>query len=56
MKVVVADVNLVPHRLRFEAALPPGVEVRWRAGSSAQELLDDVRDADVYVGGRFAAE
>jgi len=56
MKVVVADVNLVPHRERFEAALPPDVEVLWRAGCSAQELLDDVRDADVYVGGRFGTD
>jgi phosphoglycerate dehydrogenase-like enzyme len=56
MKVVVADANLLPHRERFEAALPPEIEVCWRARCSAQELLDDVRDADVYVGGRFSAE
>ena len=56
MKIVVADANLLPHQERFEAALPPGAEVCWRARCSAQELLDDVRDAEVYVGGRFSAE
>ena len=34
MKILVADANLVPHRERFEAALPPGVDGRLarRAG------------------------
>lgn len=56
MKVVVADVNLVPHREQLEAALPSSSEVCWRVGCSPGELLDAVRDADVYVGGRFNAE
>jgi phosphoglycerate dehydrogenase-like enzyme len=56
MKVLVADVNLVPHRERLEAALPPETEVLWRVACEAQQLLDDLRDADVYVGGRFNAE
>jgi phosphoglycerate dehydrogenase-like enzyme len=56
MKIVVAEVNLVPHRRQLEAALPPSSEVCWRVGAPPQELLDDVRDADVYVGGRFSAE
>jgi phosphoglycerate dehydrogenase-like enzyme len=56
MKIVVADVNLVPHREQFEAALSSGFDVVWRAGCTAQQLLDDVRDTDVYVGGRFGAE
>lgn len=56
MKVLVADVNLVPHRERLEAALPAGFEVVWRAGAGAGELLDEVRDTDVYVGGRFDAQ
>lgn len=56
MKIVVGDTNLVPHRDRFEAALPPDSEVLWRGACDAQRLLDDVRDADVYVGGRFSAE
>ena len=51
MKVVVGDPNLVPHRARLEAALPPGSTVAW--GNTA---LDDLRDADVFVGGRFTAE
>lgn len=55
MKIVVADPNLAPHRARFEAELPAGAEVRWLAGSDPQTLLDEVRDAEVYVGGRFTA-
>jgi phosphoglycerate dehydrogenase-like enzyme len=50
MKIVVADANLVPHRARFEAALPPGSQVSWQASE------DELRDADVYVGSRFTAE
>jgi phosphoglycerate dehydrogenase-like enzyme len=48
MKVVVADTNLLPHRERFEAAMPPGTGVSWGG--------DLLRDADVYVGSRFTAE
>jgi phosphoglycerate dehydrogenase-like enzyme len=51
MKVVVADANLVPHRERLEAALPPGSTVVWGRTSA-----DALRDADVFVGGRFTAE
>lgn len=50
MKIVVIEPNIVVHRDRFEAALPPGAEVVWN-GSIA-----DLRDADVFVGGRFTAE
>lgn len=50
MKIVVADANLVPHRERLEAAVPPGARVCWQAP------LDELRDADVYVGSRFTAE
>src|SRR3954471_629495 len=50
MKILVADANLVPHRERFEAALPPGAEVSWQVSADA------LRDADVYVGSRFTAE
>ncbi|AQA01181.1 hydroxyacid dehydrogenase [Mycobacterium sp. MS1601] len=56
MKILVADVNLVPHRQRFEAALPSSCEVVWRVGCGPAELADDLSDADVYVGGRFGAE
>ncbi|QIV82611.1 2-hydroxyacid dehydrogenase [Mycolicibacterium frederiksbergense] len=53
MKVLVCDRNLVPHRRRFEAALPPEVTVTWAAGDIG---LDRLRDAQVFVGGRFTAE
>jgi phosphoglycerate dehydrogenase-like enzyme len=53
MKILVADANLVPHRERFEAALPPGSEVRWHPGGAPTEEL---RDAEVYVGSRFTAD
>ena len=53
MKIVVADANLVPHRERFEAAVPPGAEVHWHPGGAP---LDELRDADVYVGSRFTAD
>jgi phosphoglycerate dehydrogenase-like enzyme len=54
MKVVVADRNLVPHRERLEAALLPDATVHWHDATS-EALLNDLRDADVFVGGRFAA-
>ena len=56
MKVVVADSNLRPHRERFEAALPPGVGVVWCVGQPSDVLTAELRDADVFVGGRFTAE
>jgi len=48
MKIVVADTNLLPHRERFEAAVPASSQVSWGA--------DGLRDAEVYVGSRFTAE
>lgn len=56
MKVVVADANLRPHRERFEAALPSGVDVVWCVGRPSDVLATELRDADVFVGGRFPAE
>jgi phosphoglycerate dehydrogenase-like enzyme len=53
MKIVVNDANLVPHRERLEAAVPPGARVSWHVGGVP---LDELRDADVYVGSRFTAE
>lgn len=53
MKVLVGERNLVPHRRRFEAALPPDVTVTWAGGDSG---LDRLRDAQVFVGGRFTAD
>lgn len=55
MKVVVRDPNLVPHRERLEAALPPGTSVHWH-DAARPALLDDLCDADVFVGSRFDAE
>lgn len=55
MKVVVRDPNLVPHRERLEATLPPGTSVHWHDATSPA-LLDDLRGADVFVGSRFDAE
>jgi phosphoglycerate dehydrogenase-like enzyme len=56
VRIVVADANLTPHRERFESALPAEAEVRWCVGAAPDELLDEVRGAEVYVGGRFPAE
>ena len=53
MKIVVVDRNLVPHRERFEAALPPDSTAHWPDGCTTE--LEDLRDADVVVGGRFTA-
>jgi phosphoglycerate dehydrogenase-like enzyme len=52
--IVVADRSLVPHRERFEAALPAGATVSWRTGPA--DLGDELRDVQVYVGGQFTAE
>jgi phosphoglycerate dehydrogenase-like enzyme len=51
MKIVVGDPNLAPHRARLEAALPDAT-VRWH---DANASLDELRDADVFIGGRFTA-
>ncbi len=56
MRIVVTDANLRPHRERLEAALPADAEVRWRFGADPAALLVDLRDAEVYVGGRFTAD
>lgn len=53
MKVLVVDPNLVPHRERLEAAVPPGTEVRWHIGGAPE---DELREAEVFVGSRFTAE
>jgi phosphoglycerate dehydrogenase-like enzyme len=56
LKIIVVDRNVVPHRERFEAALPAEADVVWRVGSEPSTVLDDLRDAEVYVGSRFTAE
>ena len=55
MKIVVSDPNLVPHRQRLETALPEGTTVHWHDASDADALMADLRDAQVFVGGRFNA-
>jgi phosphoglycerate dehydrogenase-like enzyme len=52
--IIVADRSLVPHSERFEAALPAGATVLWRTGPG--DLRDELRDAQVYVGGQFTAD
>ena len=55
MKVVVADIHLIPHRSRLEAGLPDGATILWHApGDTA--VLEDLAEADVFVGSRFTAE
>lgn len=55
MKIVIADSNLVPHRAQLEAGLPDAVDVSWfLPGDSA--ILDELADAEVFVGSRFPAE
>ncbi len=55
MKILVTDPNLVPHRARFEAAVPPQCELRWLVGAEPDVVLEELRDTEVYVGGRFTA-
>lgn len=56
MKILVADTNLIPHRARLEDGLPDGAEVAWFDPADTDALREAVRDADVFVGGRFPAE
>jgi phosphoglycerate dehydrogenase-like enzyme len=56
MKILVADTNLIPLRTRFEDGLPAGSDVHWAAPGDADALRDEVRDTDVFVGGRFPAD
>ncbi|ABM11854.1 2-hydroxyacid dehydrogenase [Mycolicibacterium vanbaalenii] len=53
MRVLVVDPNLVPHRERLEAAMPPGTEVLWHVAGVPE---DELRKAEVFVGSRFTAE
>ena len=56
VKILLADANLLPHRERFEVAIPHGSEVEWHVDKDPQTLLDALRDVDVYVGSRFTRE
>ncbi|MDQ4502535.1 2-hydroxyacid dehydrogenase [Sinomonas sp. ASV322] len=55
MRVVIADSNLLPHRTLLEEALPAGTATSWHDTWNEAALVDDLRDADVYVGPRFTA-
>ncbi|WP_138414435.1 2-hydroxyacid dehydrogenase [Sinomonas gamaensis] len=53
MRIVIADRNLMPHRPLLEEALPAGTTTSWHESWNEEALAADLRDADVYVGGRF---
>ena len=55
MRLVIADSNLLPHRLLLEEALPAGTATSWHDTWNEAALVDDLRDAEVYVGPRFTA-
>ncbi|CRZ17871.1 2-hydroxyacid dehydrogenase [Mycolicibacterium neworleansense] len=55
MKIVVADSYLIAHRDRLEAALPERAAVSWHVPGDSR-IVDDLRDAEVFVGSRFTAE
>lgn len=55
MKIVIADSYLVPHRRRLEAALPEHATVCWHTPGDTG-VIDDLRDAEVFVGSRFTSE
>ncbi len=55
MKVVVGDRNVLPHREQFEAGLPVGTEVVWCVPFDESRVIEELADADVYVGGKFSA-
>lgn len=55
MKIVVGDRNVLPHREQFEAGLPADAEVVWCIPFDEDRVIDELADADVYVGGKFSA-
>ncbi|MGB6070070.1 MAG: 2-hydroxyacid dehydrogenase [Rhodococcus sp. (in: high G+C Gram-positive bacteria)] len=55
MKVVVGDRNVLPHREQFEAGLPVDTEVIWCVPFDESRVIEELADADVYVGGKFSA-
>ena len=55
MKIVVGDRNVLPHREQLEAGLPVDVEVVWCVPFDESRVIDELADADVYVGGKFSA-
>jgi phosphoglycerate dehydrogenase-like enzyme len=55
VKIVVRDPNLLPHRTRFEAALPPDAAAVWCDPADPDAVLAELADAEVFVGSRFDA-
>lgn len=55
MKIVVGDRNVLPHREQFEAGLPVDTEVIWCVPFDESRVIEELADADVYVGGKFSA-
>jgi phosphoglycerate dehydrogenase-like enzyme len=53
MKIVVADPNLIPFRNQLEEGSPPGSVVSMHSRFDEGRLLEDLGDADVFVGTRF---
>ncbi|MYR07819.1 hydroxyacid dehydrogenase [Gordonia sp. SID5947] len=52
MKVVVGDRNVLPHSDLLVSLLPSAVELSWHRTFDEEALVDDLADADVYIGGR----
>lgn len=53
MRIVIADSNLMPHRVLLEEALPAGTTTSWHESWNEEALVRDLRDAEVFVGARF---
>lgn len=55
MKIVVGDRNVLPHEEQLSKGLPDDVEVVWVVPFDEAAAIEELGDADVYVGGRFSA-
>jgi phosphoglycerate dehydrogenase-like enzyme len=52
MKVVVGERNLLPHRDLVESLMPDGAVLSWHERFDEDAISADLRDAQVYLGGR----
>lgn len=55
LKIVVGDRNVLPHRAQFEASLPADARVVWVVPFDEAQVISELADAEVYVGGKFSA-
>jgi phosphoglycerate dehydrogenase-like enzyme len=55
MKIVVGDRNVLPHKEQFLQGLPDDADVVWVVPFDEAAVIEELGDADVYVGGRFSA-